>query len=74
MLVVPPTQSLEALLLSMRQERIHVAVVVDEGSTVGMVTLEDLLEELVGDIRDETDIDDEVDGGAARPPTTPENR
>jgi CBS domain containing-hemolysin-like protein len=74
MLLVPPTQSLEALLLSMRQERIHVAVVVDEGRTLGMVTLEDLLEELVGDIRDETDIDDEADGGAVRPRSNPENR
>ena len=43
-------------MLSMRQARVHVAVVVDhEGRTAGLVTLEDLLEELVGDIRDESD-------------------
>jgi CBS domain containing-hemolysin-like protein len=42
----------------MRQARVHLALVVDEGRTLGMVTLEDLLEELVGDIRDETDRDE----------------
>jgi CBS domain containing-hemolysin-like protein len=56
MLVVPRDRSLEDLLLSMRRARIHFAVVVDdERRTVGVVTLEDLLEELVGDILDETD-------------------
>ncbi len=40
----------------MRRARIHVAVVTDgDGRTVGLVTLEDLLEELVGDILDESD-------------------
>jgi CBS domain containing-hemolysin-like protein len=56
MLVVTRDRSLEDLLLSMRRARIHFAVVVDEDRrTVGVVTLEDLLEELVGDILDETD-------------------
>jgi CBS domain containing-hemolysin-like protein len=56
MLVVPSDRSLEELLLSMRKARIHFAVVVDtDRTTVGVVTLEDLLEELVGDILDETD-------------------
>jgi CBS domain containing-hemolysin-like protein len=56
MLVVTQDRSLEDLLLAMRRARIHFAVVVDEGrGTVGVVTLEDLLEELVGDILDETD-------------------
>lgn len=58
MLVVGPDQSLESLLVAMRQARVHLALVVDEERTLGMVTLEDLLEELVGDIRDETDRDD----------------
>jgi CBS domain containing-hemolysin-like protein len=56
MLVVPQTRSLEDLLLSMRRSRVHFALVVDDdGATVGLVTLEDLLEELVGDILDESD-------------------
>jgi CBS domain containing-hemolysin-like protein len=59
MIVVPGDQSLELLLLAMRQARVHLALVVDaDGRTLGMVALEDLLEELVGDIRDETDRDD----------------
>jgi CBS domain containing-hemolysin-like protein len=56
-LVVPPDRSLEDVLLSMRWSRVHIAIVRDAaGSTVGLVTLEDLLEELVGDILDETDV------------------
>jgi CBS domain containing-hemolysin-like protein len=56
MLVVTRDRSLEDLLLAMRRARIHFAVVVDEERrTAGVVTLEDLLEELVGDIMDETD-------------------
>jgi CBS domain containing-hemolysin-like protein len=57
MLVVPPERSLEDLLLAMRRARVHVALVRDaDGSTVGIVTLEDLLEALVGDIVDESDL------------------
>jgi len=52
---VPETQSVSELLGEMRI-RTHIALVVDEhGSLVGLVTLEDLLEEIVGDIRDEHD-------------------
>lgn len=48
------------LLLEMRQNRINVAFVLNEyGATVGMITLEDLLEEIVGEIRDEYDEDEE---------------
>ena len=48
------------LLLEMREKRMNVAFVLNEyGSTVGMITLEDLLEELVGEIRDEYDDDEE---------------
>ncbi|MBI2705649.1 MAG: HlyC/CorC family transporter [Actinobacteria bacterium] len=56
LLVVPRSRSLEDVLLSMRFSRVHVAIVRDDdGRTVGLVTLEDLLEELVGDILDESD-------------------
>jgi CBS domain containing-hemolysin-like protein len=56
MLVVPSERTLQQLLLAMRGARIHVALVVDSsGGTAGVVTLEDVLEALVGDIRDEHD-------------------
>ncbi|WP_424767775.1 hemolysin family protein [Paenibacillus sp. sgz302251] len=47
------------LLKQMQQERVHIAIVVDEyGGTSGLVTIEDILEEIVGDIRDEFDGDE----------------
>jgi len=56
LLVVAPSRSLEDLLLSMQFSRVHLALVRDDdGRTLGLVTLEDLLEELVGEILDESD-------------------
>lgn len=53
---VPEIQTVGALLKEMLQRRLHIAIVVDEyGGTVGLVTLEDILEELVGEIYDESD-------------------
>jgi putative hemolysin len=58
--VVPETKDLGALLAEFRRTSQHMAVVVDEyGATAGIVTLEDLLEEIVGDIEDEFDLPDE---------------
>jgi CBS domain containing-hemolysin-like protein len=55
---VPETKRVAPLLREMQQEQFHLAVVVDEyGVTAGIVTLEDLIEELVGEIADESDRD-----------------
>jgi magnesium and cobalt exporter, CNNM family len=58
--VVPETKDLGALLAEFRKTNQHMAVVVDEyGAMAGIVTLEDVLEEIVGDIEDEFDLPDE---------------
>lgn len=65
---VPETKPVEELLVEMR-ERTHIAIVADEyGGTAGLVTLEDLLEEIVGDIADEYDREDPlvIDDGEGR--------
>jgi CBS domain containing-hemolysin-like protein len=57
---VPETKKVAALLRQIREGNNHLFVVVDEyGGTVGLVTLEDVLEELVGEITDESDPDDD---------------
>lgn len=53
---VPETNTIDALLNTMKQQRLHMAIVLDEyGGVTGLVTLEDILEEIVGEIADEFD-------------------
>jgi putative hemolysin len=56
----PETKKVDELLAELQAKRIHMAVVVDEyGGTAGIVTLEDIVEEIVGEIRDEYDVNEE---------------
>lgn len=64
--VIPESKRLNTLLQEFRANRNHMAVVVDEyGGVAGLITIEDVLEQIVGEIEDETDIDD--DDGNIRP-------
>ena len=65
--IVPPNKNVSVLLKEMRERRIHLALVGDEyGGTDGLVTMEDLIEELVGDVRDEQETElREIDEVAA---------
>ncbi len=58
---VPETKKVDELLREMQQQKNHMAIVVDEyGGTAGLVTLEDIVEEIVGEIRDEYDVEQEL--------------
>ncbi len=57
---VPETKNLEELLQEFKRKRVHIAIVIDEyGGTSGLVTIEDVLEEIVGDIQDEYDLEED---------------
>ncbi|MRR05398.1 MAG: HlyC/CorC family transporter [Deltaproteobacteria bacterium] len=57
---IPETKNLEELLQEFKRKRVHMAIVVDEyGGTSGLVTIEDLLEQIVGDIQDEYDLEED---------------
>jgi putative hemolysin len=58
--MLPTSKTVMSALSEMRADRSHLAIVVDEyGGTAGIVTLEDLVEELIGDIQDEYDVEDD---------------
>ncbi|MGR3484631.1 MAG: transporter associated domain-containing protein [Paracoccaceae bacterium] len=70
LLYVPPSMTLAVLLSKMQADRIHMALVIDEyGGTDGLVTIEDLVEQVVGEIEDEHDVDEDAnwtpEGGGA---------
>jgi CBS domain containing-hemolysin-like protein len=66
-LFVPGTREVEDVLADMKRQKVHLAIVLDEyGGTAGLVTMEDLLEEIVGQIYDEYDRPE----GAGAPPAT----
>lgn len=57
-LYIPETKKVDELLRELQKGRVHLAIVVDEyGGTAGLVTIEDLLEEIVGEIQDEYDVE-----------------
>ncbi len=61
-LYIPEAKKIDELLKEFQQKRTHMAIVVDEyGGTQGLVTLEDIMEEVIGDIRDEFDDEENVD-------------
>lgn len=59
---VPESKQADVLLRELRANKIHMAIVVDEyGGTAGLVTIEDLIEEIIGDIQDEYDLNEEAE-------------
>jgi CBS domain containing-hemolysin-like protein len=67
---VPESKRADEMLTELRSRRIHIAVVVDEyGGTAGIITFEDLIEEIIGDVQDEYDLHEEAEYVALGPNT-----
>ena len=61
MTFIPESKDIGDLLKMFQKDKIHIAIVVDEyGGTAGMITLEDIIEEIVGEIQDEFDTEDQL--------------
>jgi gliding motility-associated protein GldE len=62
LLFIPETKKIDDLLREFQAKKLHMAFVVNEfGGTLGIVTLEDVMEEVLGEINDETDVEDDID-------------
>ena len=58
---IPETKKVDDLLDELRMKKVHMAIILDEyGGTSGLVTIEDLLEEIIGDIQDEYDVEEDL--------------
>ena len=58
---IPETKKVDDLLEELRMKKVHMAIILDEyGGTSGLVTIEDLLEEIIGDIQDEYDVEEDL--------------
>ncbi len=72
---IPETKNAHLLFYELKNNNKHIAIVIDEyGGTAGLVTLEDLLEEIVGDIRDEHEEQADGDDIVTQWPTVPSSR
>jgi magnesium and cobalt transporter len=61
-IIAPESQNLDKLLKTLKKQRSHMAIVIDEyGEIAGLITMEDIFEQIVGDIEDESDEDDDDD-------------
>ena len=68
LLFVPPSMTIGVLLTKMQTERRHMALVIDEyGGVDGLVTIEDLIEQVIGQIEDEHDIDEDIHWSEEKP-------
>ena len=66
-LFIPEGKRIDELLFQMQSAKTHIAIIVDEyGGTVGLVTFEDIIEEIVGEIQDEYDVDSQEEGQAIK--------
>ena len=59
---IPESKNIEELLQQMKKTRFHLAIVVDEYVMAGIVTLEDIVEEIIGEIQDEYDLEEKAHG------------